>query len=136
LRGRCNVCHVPPLFTDNKFHNVGAQASELDPGRSLISGDEADIGKMKTATLRNVGLRAAGGLFHFGTGAGATLRSVLDTYRQGGTHFEHIDPDIHPLNMPDFEFEQLLEFVQNGLTDPRAAAELPPFDRPRLGSEH
>jgi hypothetical protein len=39
------------------------------------------------------------------------------------------------MNLPDFEFEQLLDFVQNGLTDPRVAAELPPFDRPRLGSE-
>lgn len=136
LRARCAKCHVPPRFTDNKFHNVGAQASELDPGRSSISGDQADIGKMKTAGLRNVGLRAAGGLFHFGTGHAATLRSVLDVYRQGGVEHDHTDPDILPMNVPDYEFEQLLEFLQNGLTDPRAAAELPPFDRPRLGSEH
>jgi len=134
-RGRCNVCHVPPLFTDNKFHNIGAQVSELDAGLSAISGDPADVGKMKTANLRNVGLRAAGGLLHFGTGNGATLRSVLDNYRQGGTQHEHTDPEIHPLNMPDYEFEQLLEFLQNGLTDPRVATELPPFDRPHLGSE-
>jgi cytochrome c peroxidase len=135
VKARCAKCHAPPLFTDNKFHNIGAQASDLDPGRSAISGDTADLGKMKTPSLRNVGLRAAGGLLHFGTDSGATLRSVLDVYRQGGTHHEHTDPEILPLNMPDYEFEQLLEFVQNGLTDPRAAAELPPFDRPRLGSE-
>jgi len=135
VKARCAKCHAPPLFTDNKFHNIGAQASELDAGRSSISGDEADLGKMKTPSLRNVGLRAAGGLLHFGTDSGATLRSVLDVYRQGGTHHEHTDPEILPLNMPDYEFEQLLEFLQNGLTDPRAAAELPPFDRPHLGSE-
>ena len=34
LRGRCNKCHVPPMFTDNEFHNIGAQAPALDPGRS------------------------------------------------------------------------------------------------------
>lgn len=135
VKARCAKCHVPPLFTDNKFHNIGAQASELDAGRSTISGDEADLGKMKTPSLRNVGLRAAGGLLHWGTDSGATLRSVLDVYRQGGTHHEHTDAEILSLNMPDYEFEQLLEFLQNGLTDPRAAAELPPFDRPRLGSE-
>ncbi len=135
VKARCSTCHAAPLFTDKKFHNIGAQASELDVGRSSISGDEADLGKMKTPSLRNVGLRAAGGLLHFGTGSGATLRSVLDVYRQGGTHHEHTDPEIRPLNMPDYEFEQLLDFVQNGLTDPRVAAELPPFDRPRLGSE-
>ncbi|HEX2874515.1 MAG TPA: cytochrome c peroxidase [Polyangiaceae bacterium] len=135
VKARCSTCHAAPLFTDNKFHNIGAQVSELDPGRSAISGDQADLGKMKTPSLRNVGLRAAGGLLHFGTGDGATLRSVLGVYRQGGTHHEHTDPEIRPLNMPDYEFEQLLDFVQNGLTDARAAAELPPFDRPRLGSE-
>jgi cytochrome c peroxidase len=136
VKARCAVCHVPPLFTDNKFHNIGAQAPDLDPGRSSISGDPADLGKMKTPSLRNVGLRAAGGLLHFGTGSGATLRSVLGVYRQGGIYHENTDAEIHTLNMPDFEFEQLLEFVQNGLTDPRARAELAPFDRPRLRSEH
>jgi cytochrome c peroxidase len=135
VKARCATCHIPPLFTDNKFHNIGAQAPDLDPGRSSISGDTADLGKMKTASLRNVGLRAAGGLLHFGTGGGATLRSVLDVYRQGGTHHDNTDPQILPLNMPDYELEQLFDFVQNGLTDPRAAAELPPFDRPHLGSE-
>jgi hypothetical protein len=90
---------------------------------------------MKTPSLRNVGLRAPGGLLHFATGTGATLRSVLDVYRQGGLFHDNTDPEIHSLNMPEFEFEQLLEFLQNGLTDPRAAAELPPFDRPRLTSE-
>jgi len=136
LNARCSTCHVPPLFTDNKFHNIGAQAPNLDGGRSAISGDTADLGKMKTAGLRNVGLRAPGGLLHFGTGSGATLRSVLDVYRQGGIYHENTDPDIQSMILTDYEFEQLLEFVQNGLTDPRAAAELPPFDRPRLGSEH
>jgi cytochrome c peroxidase len=135
VKARCSTCHAAPLFTDNQFHNIGAQAANLDPGRSSISGDEADLGKMKTPSLRNVGLRAAGGLLHFGTGGGATLRSVLEVYRQGGTHYEHIDAEIRSLNMPDYEFEQLLDFVQNGLTDARAAAELPPFDHPRLSPE-
>jgi cytochrome c peroxidase len=135
IKARCAKCHVPPRFTDNKFHNIGARPPDLDLGRSTVSSDAADQGKMKTPSLRNVGLRAPGGLLHFATGTGATLRSVLDVYRQGGVFFDNIDPEIHTLNMPEFEFLQLLEFVQNGLTDPRAAAELPPFDRPRLASE-
>lgn len=135
LRGRCNKCHAPPMFTDNKFHNIGAQAAALDRGRALISGDAADLGKMKTPSLRNVGLRAAGGLLHHGTGNGATVLSVLSTYREGGAFFENTDPEIEVLNMREYEFQQLLEFVQNGLTDPRVRNELPPFDRPRLRSE-
>jgi cytochrome c peroxidase len=134
-KARCAACHIPPLFTDNEFHNIGARAADLDPGRATVSGDAADLGKMKTPSLRNVGLRAAGGLLHFATGSGATLRSVLSVYRQGGAYHDNIDPDIRPMNLAEFELEQLLDFVQNGLTDPRAAAELPPFDRPRLASE-
>jgi cytochrome c peroxidase len=135
VKARCATCHVPPLFTDNEFHNIGARAPDLDPGRSSITGDAADLGKMKTPSLRNVGLRAAGGLLHFGTDSGATLRSVVSLYRAGGVNYENIAPEVYAMNLPEFEFEQLLEFVQNGLTDPRALAELPPFDRPRLGTE-
>jgi cytochrome c peroxidase len=135
VKARCSTCHVPPLFTDNEFHNIGARSPDLDPGRSLITGDAADRGKMKTPSLRNVALRAQGGLLHFGADSGATLRSVLSVYRQGGIHSEHLDAEIQPLNLPDFELEQLLMFVDNGLTDPRARAELPPFDRPHLRSE-
>jgi cytochrome c peroxidase len=101
----------------------------------LVTGDPADLGKMKTPSLRNAALRAQGGLLHFGADSGATLRSVLSVYRQGGIHLENLDPDILPMNLPEFEFEQLLLFLENGLTDPRARAELPPFDRPRLRTE-
>lgn len=135
VKARCSSCHVPPLFSDNEFHNIGARAPDLDPGRSWVTGDVADVGKMKTPSLRNVALRAPGGLLHFGADSGETLGSVLAVYRQGGIHSEHLDADIQPLNLPDFELEQLLKFVENGLTDPRARAELPPFDRPRLRSE-
>ena len=61
-KARCDKCHMAPLFTDNKFHNIGLNDPTLDPGRSNISGDAEDLGKMKTPTLRNVGLRAAGGI--------------------------------------------------------------------------
>jgi cytochrome c peroxidase len=135
VKARCATCHAPPLFTDNGFHNIGARSPELDPGRSLVTGNTADLGKMKTPSLRNVALRAQGGLLHFAADSGATLRSVLSVYRQGGIHAENLDADILPMNLPEFEFEQLLLFLENGLTDPRARAELPPFDRPRLRSE-
>jgi hypothetical protein len=29
----------------------------------------------------------------------------------------------------------MVDFMRHGLTDPRVAAELSPFDRPKLGSE-
>lgn len=135
VKARCAVCHVPPAFTDNKFHFIGAQPAELEQGRAAITQLESDVGKMKTPSLRNVGLRAAAGLLHSGAGSGANLRAVVSLYRQGGLFHEQLDPEIRTLNLADFEVEQLLDFLQNGLTDERARDELPPFDRPRLGSE-
>jgi hypothetical protein len=96
---------------------------------------------MRTPTLRNVGLRVAGGLLHTGTGPGGSLESVLETYVQGGLREDPevaavpITESIEPHDLRQEEVDDLLDFLVGGLTDPRVAAELPPFERPRLGSE-
>jgi len=134
-KAACEKCHVPPLFTDGKFHNVGFQDRTLDPGRSVITGVAADLGKMKTPDLRNVGLRAGGGLMHNGTFNGASLQSVVTAYDKGGFNFDGIDPEIHQLDMTDEELGKLLDFLTNGLTDKRVVDAMPPFDHPTLSSE-
>ena len=131
----CQKCHVPPLFTDGKFHNVGFQDRTLDPGRSIITGAAEDLGKMKTPGLRNVGLRAGGGLMHNGTFHGASLDAVVTSYNKGGFETEGIDPEIDQLDLSDEEFGKLLDFLQNGLTDKRVADAVPPFDHPKLSSQ-
>jgi cytochrome c peroxidase len=131
----CQKCHVPPLFTDGKFHNVGFQDRNLDPGRSMVTGAAEDLGKMKTPSLRNVGLRAGGGLMHNGTFHGASLEAVVIAYDKGGFEREGIDPEIHQLDLSDEELGKLLDFLQNGLTDDRGAHAAPPFDHPTLSSQ-
>ncbi len=55
----CAGCHVPPLFTDFKYHNTGfdtlLEGGEFNfrSGRMRISGEESDRGKYKTPSLRN-----------------------------------------------------------------------------------
>ncbi|MCU0389783.1 MAG: cytochrome-c peroxidase [Thermoflexibacter sp.] len=57
---KCATCHLPPLFTDNKFHNIGldsiiiADTANILLGRFRITQDSADIGKFKTPSLRNL----------------------------------------------------------------------------------
>lgn len=131
----CQKCHLPPLFTDGKFHNVGFQDRTLDPGRSMVTGATEDLGKMKTPGLRNVGLRAGGGLMHNGTFHGASLEAVVTAYDKGGFEKEGIDPDIHQLDLSDEEFGKLLDFLQNGLTDQRVTHAAAPFDHPTLSSQ-
>lgn len=140
-RAQCSSCHLPPLFGDGAFHFTGFHRPSLDPGREGVNGRETDRGEMRTPTLRNVGLRAAGGLLHTGAGIGGSLESVIDVYVQGGLRDDPevsavpITQSVEPLDLTEQEVEDLIDFLSNGLTDPRVAAELPPFDRPRLGSE-
>jgi hypothetical protein len=55
VKARCAKCHVPPRFTDNRFHNIGAQLSELDPGRSSISALYSGFYMMKVVLALLVG---------------------------------------------------------------------------------
>lgn len=135
-RSKCTVCHAPPLFTDLVFHNLGFINSDFDNGRQAISGQATDKGKVKTPTLRNVGLREPGGLLHFGYGVGATLDAVMGAYNEPpNADGSHTDPQIEKLNLTPAEIADMVDFMRNSLTDPRVAAELPPFDRPKLSSE-
>jgi cytochrome c peroxidase len=140
-RAQCSSCHLPPLFSDGAFHYTGFHRPSSDPGRGAINGRPTDNAEMRTPTLRNVGLRISGGLLHNGAGLGASLESVIETYVQGGLRDDPevsavpITESIQPLDLSEQEVADLIDFLVNGLTDPRVAAELQPFDRPRLGSE-
>jgi cytochrome c peroxidase len=136
---RCNLCHVPPVFSDNAFHNLGLRPSFEDEGRQGVTGLFADRGKFKTPSLRNAGLRTR--FFHDGQKGvldnGPAPGGVDDIYVDGGGPFrDNLDPLLQPLGgQPGVDIPAIFEFVENGLTDPRAAAGLPPFDRPTLWRE-
>ena len=136
---RCNLCHTPPFFTDNQFHNLGLRPSTEDSGRQGVTGLFADRGKFKTPSLRNAGLRTR--FFHNGQANvlnnGPALGGVDDIYIAGGGPFtNNLDPLLQPLGgVPGINMLQIMDFVGNGLTDPRVAQGLPPFDGPTLFSE-
>jgi cytochrome c peroxidase len=127
----CVLCHTPPFFTDNSFRNIGVRPPAEDVGRQGVTLLIGDRGKFKVPSLRNVGLRAP--FFH--NGGKATIADVVTFYNVGGDFFDNQDPAINPLGLTPLQRNQLADFLQNGLTDPRVAQGLPPFDRPTLHSE-
>ncbi len=130
--GRCNLCHSGPDFSDHGFHNLGNRPIAEDAGRQDVTGDPADAGRFKTAPLRNVGLRNR--FMHNGGLPNLTL--LVNFYNGGGGLFPaNKDPLLIPLGLSPLQRSQLVDFLQNGLTDPRVAGALPPFDRPTLHSE-
>lgn len=54
---RCINCHNGPLFTDDKFHNIGLSQygrSHEDLGRYEITGEADEVGAFRTPSLRDV----------------------------------------------------------------------------------
>ncbi|MFK7738871.1 MAG: cytochrome-c peroxidase [Planctomycetota bacterium] len=129
--GRCNLCHTSGLFSDDRFHNLGLRPISEDNGRQGVTGSVADAGRFKTPSLRNVGLRNT--FMH--NGEFTSLQEVVLFYVQGGgPNQQNKDPLLQPLqqNVPPPAGAALAQFLATGLTDPRVASGLPPFDRPTL----
>jgi cytochrome c peroxidase len=113
-QGRCVSCHVieqtQALFTDNRFHMIGAAAQQMPKdldeltaavddvkkkgtdivvlsnektsslGRFAVTRDLTDIGAFKTSTLRNIDLTAP----YLHDGSLKTLEEVVQFYNNGG----------------------------------------------------
>lgn len=130
--GRCNLCHTPGLFSDRQFRNLGLRPIAEDIGRQAVTGLATDAGKFKVPSLRNVGLRTS--FMH--NGMFTSLQQVFGFYLNGaGPNLQNKDPLLLPLNVPPQAANDLLNFLQFGLTDPRVAQGLAPFTRPTLRSQ-
>lgn len=133
-RLRCVNCHVPPLFTNNDFFNIGLRLSEFDTGRQQVTGDPEDAGEMRVPSLRNVGLRTR--LMH--TGEFGRLSEAI-TFYNTSMALPGVDevPGVgtYVFDLTGFDSYDLDAFLRTGLLDPRVAEETFPFDRPTLSSE-
>jgi len=129
--GGCAGCHGGNLFTDNQFHYIGVRPNADDTGRFQQTGNNGDIGRFRTPSLRNVALRKS--FFH--NGGFTTLDQVVAFYNRGGDFTApNKDPAIHPLGLTAQAQSDVVAFLQS-LTDPRVANETAPFDRPTLYTE-
>ncbi len=130
--GRCNLCHTPGLFSDRQFRNLGLQPIAFDNGRQGVTGNVADGGKFKVPSLRNVGLRTS--FMH--NGQFTNLQQVFGFYLNGGgPNQPNKDPLLLPLQVGPMQANDLINFLTNGLTDPRVVQGTGPFTRPTLRSQ-
>ena len=146
----CDNCHTIPQFTDHQFYNIGLRPAVEDIGRQAVTQLDNDFGSFKTPSLRNVGLRKA--QMHVGWITDA--QDAVDFYNAESGNTGHIQftenqsgiPTQNPGNFVDYSTlsffvpdparqAAVVDFMENALTDPRAAAEEFPFDRPMLSSE-
>ncbi len=81
-KARCINCHHGPLFTDNQFHNNGFHLNgdpANDPGLYNVTHKKEDIGKFKTASLRDV--MRTGPWMH--QGIMKTMQEIVTIYNKG-----------------------------------------------------
>jgi len=128
---RCDICHTPPLFTDNQFRNIGLRPIALDSGRQAVTGLASDRGKFKTPSLRNSGLKET--FMH--SGSLPSLPAAVTFYVPPPPFPDNVDPFMGAVSLGPNQVDPIVTFLAEALTDPRVANETFPFDRPMLRSE-
>ena len=111
----------------------GRRGDGIAPAPMNCNDDVARGGFFKAPQLRNVGLTAP----YFHNGSQLTLEQVVEFYNRGGdfntvAEVKFMDPDIELLGLTAQEKIDLVDFLRNGLTDPRTVAQAAPFDHPQL----
>lgn len=100
---RCSKCHLGPLLTDQKFHNVlspqlgpgrGALAP-LDNGRAEVTGLAADRFLFRTPPLRNVAMTAP----YFHDGSFSTLEGAVRHYINTARSLQQYDATQLPVEL-------------------------------------
>ena len=116
-RGNCAACHSvgekSALFTDGKFHNIGAGVNDAgdfsDVGRFHETKVATDKGAFKTATLRNIAKTAP----YMHDGSLKTLKQVVDFYAGGGNSNPYLDPEMKKIHLSGADRADLVEFLQS-----------------------
>ena len=115
-RGGCAVCHQPPNFTDNGFHNIGLRSygeGNPHPGRGKHRPIRVMHGAFKTPALRDVALSAP----YFHDGSAATLADVVEHYARGGEVTLNLSPSFRKAPLSTQDKADLVAFLQ-ALTTP------------------
>ncbi len=152
-KGRCMSCHgvnpVQPMFSDNRFHNIGVSAHNKDfvglarKGLAIIAQggnaneeidklaiqtDMSELGRfLVTKQPHDIGAFRTMGLRnllvtepYFHDGSQATLWDTIDHYNKGGVQNPYLDGGIVPLGLSEQEIDDLAAFLKS-LTSPRYA---------------
>jgi cytochrome c peroxidase len=121
-KARCMNCHNGPMFSDNQFHNNGFHLYAnngmdhflSDKGLYMVTHKDADMGKFKTPSLRDV-MRTAPWMHN---GMMTTMQETIALYVKGADGNGGADPLVKMLYLNSREQADLLAFLQAISTSP------------------
>lgn len=122
-----NTSTRPDAFFNTGIYNIGGTGAYPEGNQGLyeITQDEADRGRFRAPSLRNVALTAP----YMHDGSVATLAEVVDIYDRGGrlvaegpyagdgARHPNLDPLVRPIGLSPEERAQLVAFLES-LSDP------------------
>lgn len=86
----CFHCHGGNLFSNHRFTDNGLGHDADDLGRQRVTGEQADRGKFKAPSLRNIAVTAP----YMHDGRFNTLEEVVEHYNSGVKRTDTLDPNI------------------------------------------
>ncbi|MEW6271448.1 MAG: cytochrome c peroxidase [Thermodesulfobacteriota bacterium] len=151
-KGRCNTCHAfsttSPLFSDQKFHNIGIAAHKTDfvelarnaakivregdldqIDRLALETDMSELGRfLVTKQPADIGAfktptlrNVAATAPYMHDGSLATLWDVMDHYNKGGVPNPFLDGGMQRLGLTEAEIDDMVAFMESLTGDSQAA---------------
>ncbi len=108
-KGRCVVCHTPPVYSNSDFYNIGLEANKekKDLGRFNVSKKVEDTSAFKTPTLRSIALSAP----YFHDGSVATLEEAVTYMANGGNPDPNKSPLIQKTDLTPAEIKKIVVYL-------------------------
>jgi cytochrome c peroxidase len=105
---RCSKCHSGWRLTDDSFHDIGLESSDI--GRGQFAPPSVTIMRhaFKTPSLRD--LRLEGPYMH--DGSMATLDEVIDHYEDGGKSRPSLSPEMKAVKLTSQERADLIAYLK------------------------
>ncbi|MEN0004870.1 MAG: cytochrome c peroxidase [Bacteroidota bacterium] len=127
----CYRCHQGAAMSANEFHALGVKdlyeaggyqtgpEDKRNLGRGGFTGRAEDLYKFKVPSIYNMGESP----FYFHGSSKRSLLALVEYFNEGvaenlNVPDEQLSPFFHPLNLTKEEVNQLVSFLDRGLTDP------------------
>jgi cytochrome c peroxidase len=118
-KANCAACHTGWNFTDGKFHDVGADTTDIGRGK-IDPGNPKAKYAFKTPSLRDITQRAP--FMH--DGALADLEAVMAHFVAGGVDRPSISPQMRKIDLTTQEVADVIAFLKT-LTGTKQIVSLP-----------
>ncbi len=112
IKSGCVICHNPPNFSDDGFHNIGLASKNkqnMDVGRFRYTPLSIMKGAFKTPSLRGIPLTPP----YFHNGSASSLEDVVDHYQNAKSIKNEVSPSMTAIELSREDQSNLIAFLKS-----------------------